>query len=103
MIKVHVVKKDDLISHIKVTGHAFMGEPGNDLICAGVSSIVIGTLNALNEICGLELDNAIINDGHVEFNLNDKLNDKKVQLIITHMIIQLKTIEESYGDYIKII
>ena len=47
MIKVTVKKKDNYIVDLKISGHANSDEYGKDLVCAGVSTASIGTLNML--------------------------------------------------------
>ncbi len=47
MIQIDVLTQDSKILKIEVSGHAYSGEPGFDLVCAGVSSIAVGALNAL--------------------------------------------------------
>ncbi|CAM3577546.1 ribosomal-processing cysteine protease Prp [Erysipelothrix urinaevulpis] len=100
MIKVEVVcQKNNNISQIKVWDHAESGEYGFDLVCAGVSSIMIGALNALNEL---------------DYPFNYEISPRPLILIewsgsdekqemMKIIYYQLKTIEEQYGNYIKII
>ncbi|MFA5486246.1 MAG: ribosomal-processing cysteine protease Prp [Bacilli bacterium] len=101
MIKVVIMQSDDEILNIKISGHANSGEYGHDLVCAGVSSVVFGTLNSLEE---------------VERAFKIKLNEEKGlteitplyrpshknKIVLEVLITSLKTIAESYGDYIKI-
>lgn len=74
-------------------------ESGQDLICAGVSCIVMGGYNALNEITNSEFDYKM-EDGY--FKIVTNRNDLETQTILKTIIIQLETMHRSYAQYIKI-
>lgn len=50
MIKVNLIKTNDIVTGLQVTGHAKSAEYGKDLICAAVSAILTGGFNAFNEM-----------------------------------------------------
>lgn len=50
MVKVTYNYQNTVIKEVTITGHANFSEIGNDIVCAGISAIVIGTLNALHEL-----------------------------------------------------
>ncbi len=100
MVKVFVDTKGTQIQRIKVTGHADFGPHGQDLVCAGVSSITVGILNALdllaNDSCQFKMD-----AGLVLIEVLD-CNNATVQTILQTLVIQLTTMEESYQKFIRI-
>ena len=99
MIKaVYEVNDLDQYVSLKVKGHALADEYGKDLICASVSSIMFGFMNALD---------ALDEDVKIKQLTNkiEVVNESSSQVIQDYfelVIIQLKTIEESYGDFIKV-
>lgn len=97
MIKVIYEVNDDRYLSMQVSGHADAGEYGKDLICASVSSIMFGFMNALDalneEVEIKQLKNKII--------INNHSNSNKVQDYFELVMTQLKTIEVSYGDFIQ--
>lgn len=100
MIKIQINKTNNKYSSLIVSGHSNYDEHGKDIVCAGVSAIVTGGLNAL----AIENKNKIsyrVEDGYVNVDVLDIENDN-LQKIMDVIIIQLKTIEESYKKYIKI-
>ncbi len=105
MIKVNVSYVDEeLISELSITGHANSAEHGRDLVCAAVSSIAIGGLNAIAKATdnNAELQfNYHVSEGNVKVKIND-LDNLKVQWILETMLIQLETIAQDYQQYIKI-
>lgn len=99
MVKVWVKRKDAYIDEIEIKDHSGYAKSGQDLVCAGVSSIGIGMLNALDQLvpdmCELQIDEAYIK-------IKTKQSDERVQLLLKAMLIQLSTMQESYQTYITI-
>lgn len=95
MIKINLIKSNDQIKGLEIKGHAMSAAKGKDLICAAVSAIVTGGFNAFNDediiICSLE-------EGYAKV----EVASERGQLILETIIVQLKTIEESYPKNIKI-
>ena len=100
MIKIQINKTSNKYSSLIVSGHSNYDEHGKDIVCAGVSAIVIGGINAL----AINDKNAIsyrVDDGYVNLDVLNIMNDN-IQLIIDTIVIQLRTLEESYKKYVKI-
>lgn len=99
MVNVKVLKKEDLIKSLSISGHANAGDYGNDLVCAGVSSISIGLANALDKLtqnlCTINIDENLVSIEVLD-------SDVSIQMILQTGIIQLQTIEEQFPKNIKI-
>ncbi|MBQ2658566.1 MAG: ribosomal-processing cysteine protease Prp [Erysipelotrichaceae bacterium] len=98
MIKAKYEVKDGSYLSLDVKGHAEYGEYGKDLICASVSSILFGFMNALDEL----QENVKIKQTENHITVTDHSGSSTVQDYFELVIFQLKTIEESYGDFIKL-
>ena len=98
MIQITFTGSRGSIRSVKITGHAGYDRSGRDLVCAAVSSIGIGTLNALDEMvkdhCDLELSEDI--------KITVRQSDEKVQTILEVLDHQLMTIALKYPQYVKI-
>lgn len=99
MIKVLIKEKLNKISYLKISGHANSASKGEDLVCAGVSAISVGILNAIDEKNKKVIID--IDEGLVEIIVEEY--DDELQLILEILVIQLKTIENKYSKYIRII
>lgn len=99
MVSVHVKRRSSWIEEVEITGHAGYGDAGFDLVCAGVSSIAVGMMNALDEmvpeVCAFTMKEAYIN-------ISSDLHDTTAQLLLEGMLWQLKTMQVSYAEYITI-
>lgn len=98
MIKVVYSNNKEHYTYLSVNGHAESDDYGKDLICASVSSIMFGLMNALDQT-NEDVEIKELNN-HIEINnhSNSDLIDNYFELVL----IQLKTIEESYGEFIKV-
>lgn len=106
MITVTVYRDDQMITAFELSGHAESGPYGYDLVCAGVSAVSFGAVNAVLELCQVELDIEQGSEGgylHVAIpdSGNEAIN-RKVQLLFEGMIVSLKTIEREYSQFIMI-
>lgn len=100
MVKVSVDQKGDSITRLRITGHANSGPHGQDLVCAGVSSIAVGALNAIdlleNKRCTFKMSSGLIEIHVIE-------STERLQNLLQMLVIQLSTMEESYQKHIRII
>ncbi|RXI98390.1 ribosomal-processing cysteine protease Prp [Anaerobacillus alkaliphilus] len=107
MIKVKVVRNiDNTIRSFEMSGHAEAGPYGQDIVCAGASAVSIGTVNAIDTLCNVQLEVEQNADGGflrctVPTGL-DRQRYEKVQLILEAMVVSLNSIAEGYGKYITI-
>ena len=99
MVNVKVTLSNSSITELEVKGHAESAEYGKDLVCAGVSSITTGLLNALDTLCPdtCELQ---LSPGYVSVKVNQITEEN--QLILKVGKIQLETIELSNKKFIRI-
>ncbi|MBP2256636.1 ribosomal-processing cysteine protease Prp [Virgibacillus alimentarius] len=106
MISITVFRKDHKITAFELSGHAESGPYGYDLVCAGVSAISFGTVNAIMQICEINLEiNQEENGGYLYVAFPASIDDntkEKSQLLLEGMIISLQTIEREYHQFIKI-
>ncbi|GIP31375.1 ribosomal-processing cysteine protease Prp [Paenibacillus sp. J2TS4] len=106
MIKIIINRRtsDDAIHSFSVQGHADFAESGKDIVCAGVSAVTIGTVNAIEELLGIVSD-TVMKSGRLTARFPERLPDEqeeKLQLLLEAMVVTLKSIEQSYGSYITI-
>ena len=99
MIKI-VIKTDEAtqkIISIEVKGHANKAPYGKDLVCAAVSAIMTGGMNALKD---KEYDFKL-DEGHAYVKALDIPSDYDA-VVLTTMQVQLQTIEEAEKDFVRI-
>ena len=97
MITVTIIRKQDAYQMMKVTGHAQSAPYGEDLVCAAVSAIMTGGINALD----LKQAKVTNIEGLSEIQVLD-LHHQPNQAVYRVMMTQLTTIAEAYPKYIRI-
>lgn len=106
MINVTIYRLDDQITAFEIAGHAESGPYGYDLVCAAVSAITFGAVNAIIQLCDMELKiNQENEGGYLHVQLPDSIKNvamEKAQILLKGMLISLETIERDYGKFILI-
>ena len=95
--------KQNKIQSFEISGHALFDKRGKDIVCAGVSAVSVGAINAVHELTGVtpEIDH---DSGLLRCVVPEDLPEDtsgKVQLLLEGMIVALRTIEVDYGKNIK--
>lgn len=105
MIIVRIERHEDgTIDGFSSRGHAGYADHGEDIVCAAVSAITVGTVNSIEALTGVEMK-AKMKDGFLSARLPvlpENSPKEQVQLLLESMQVMLASIEESYGEYIKI-
>ena len=96
MIKVNIYGKND---KIELLGHALFDDYGKDIVCAGVSSVVTTTINA---ILTFNKDYIYYSNENDIFTIKVNSHNEIVDNLINNMIDMLEDIEEDYPNNIKI-
>ncbi len=106
MIHTIIYEQDNEIHAFEISGHANSGPYGYDLVCAAVSAVSFGAVNAVSELCKLTLDIEQGGEGgylFVALPTNCSAHQKqRAQLIFEAMVVSLQTIEREYHKFIKI-
>ncbi|MGL4821099.1 MAG: ribosomal-processing cysteine protease Prp [Bacilli bacterium] len=104
MITVDITRTDGRVSGFRITGHALYDEPGKDIVCAGVSAVSVGSINAIETLCGFE-PNCTVKNGFLTCSLPSGIEPtqrERAELILESMIVSLRAIEEGYDDYMVV-
>lgn len=106
MIRVEI-ERDPLTSRIvafRIRGHAQFAEEGRDIVCVGVSAVSVGTVNAVESLLSVSMQTHM-EKGNLAARLPDHLDEEtaeNAQLILESMVVMLRTIEASYGEYVNV-
>ena len=101
MTKVSIEFKGKHLAGLTIKGHAGSGAYGHDLVCAAVSAVTFGALNAIDDIDSTfeyEIDQE---SGYVKLTPIADISEHD-QVVLETLILQLKTIEASYPEAIEI-
>ena len=97
MISVNVKRKNGIIDVITITGHAMFNTFGKDIICAGVSSALITTVNAI-----ISFDKNAINYKENIFELTNIKKDDITNKLLENLVEILKETQNQYSKNIRV-
>ena len=105
MTKVEFFFDDDgnILKYI-MNGHTGYDEHGKDIVCAAVSVLAQTGLISLLEFLNLKIS-YLIEDGYIKVILPKNLNKddfEKSQIVLNTVLIGIKSVAESYPDYISL-
>jgi hypothetical protein len=104
MINVEILKKDVHITSIAVSGHASYAPYGEDIVCSGVSALCQACAESLTELTAGKFD-IHLGSGDFYITVTDygiKDDVIKINTLLDGLAIGLKSIKESYPDYVKV-
>ena len=103
MITVTVTRENGNPVGFRVSGHANMGEYGEDLVCAAVSAIVQTAILGITEVCHISAG-VSIEEGEMVCILSKDASADAIQragIVIDTMIAGLRSIQQSYPRTLK--
>ena len=104
MIKASFHRNDDKkIDSLMILGHADSGPYGQDIVCAAVSAVTIGTINNLEKLTKIQPQIVLdeVNGGHLGCRITDAVSHDSV-LLLENLYETLLDIADSYPDNIKV-
>ncbi|MCG3399087.1 ribosomal-processing cysteine protease Prp [Staphylococcus massiliensis] len=103
MITVDISLNDEgQVTDVIMDGHADFDEHGKDIVCAGASAVLFGSVNAIIGLTSEKPDIDYEDDGGYFHIRSVDTNNKEAQLILQAMLVSLQTLEDEYKAYIKL-
>ncbi len=89
-----------------MNGHSGFAEFGQDIICAGISTLTIAIFNGITEVCKIKKVKINENDGFLSMHIPDNISKddrKKVNILLDTLILAYEQLSELYPNEIKIL
>ena len=99
MIRVRFMTADGLLTGFSLSGHAGMGEHGQDIVCASVSSAALMTANTITEIIGATADVAT-GDGHLSVTVTSRIQN--CQDVLSGFRLHIQAHAEEYPKAVQL-
>lgn len=99
MTRVQIFRtKDGHFRSFTCQGHTGYAEEGEDIVCAGVSAIVINTVNCMQDLLheDIDVDYDAVNGGDITVNFNADPTEK-ADFLMDCMVHGLEWISRQYG------
>ena len=108
MTKAVFTKQNGLWTSLKVSGHSGYANHGSDIVCAGISTAVISSINLLDKLIGERFEviqnekEGLIFVTNINYNGIDSKEVDFVGIIFENLYQTLNSIEEEYPKNLKI-
>ena len=105
MVKAEIYYEEDRRKGFVVQGHAEAAEPGQDIVCAAISALTQTTLLGLETYLAVKPVWKVEDNGYLECWLPENLSAadaEKAALLLGTLELGLQSMEESYGQYLKV-
>ena len=103
MINITIYQRQkDVYDGFRMEGHARYAKYGKDIVCAGVSALVINTINSIEEFTGDTVTTTMQPD-LVEMRMTSEQISPEAELLLRSLVLGLQGIQAEYGKrYLKI-
>lgn len=104
MIKITIYKdRETNYKSFEVKGHSGFAESGFDIICAGVSVLVINTINSIKQLTADKISvHTDENSGLIQCEFS-QIPSKEAELLLDSLVIGLKGIRKEYkNEYVEL-
>lgn len=100
MIKIIITKTEKKIKKIEITGHAKASEYGKNLVCAAITGVATGGLNAIDQIKPNSCQ-FIVKEGLIIITVKNN-NSADLQVMLQTIYYQFLTIYQQYQKFISV-
>ena len=102
MVNVTIYKKEGLIEGFHFSGHAGYAEHGKDIVCAGVSALVLNAINSIEEFTEDKFTCEVQEEsGDVIFHLVETPS-REASLLLDSLVLGVTGIRDTYRKYITL-
>ena len=104
MTDITITKKNGSVVDVECIGHTGFGEEGEDILCAGLSTLVQSTLLGLLQVVGINVKYKT-GEGSLRFTLPDNLSSSQrhdADVLLNTMLVAIDDFYTEYSDYINL-
>ena len=106
MTDVTVTRKNNHIVSVVASGHTGYGESGEDIVCAGISTLIQSALLGLLQVAQINVKYTVNEqEGSLKFTLPESLTEMErhdADVILNTMLCGLQDFYTEYSDYINL-
>lgn len=106
MTDITITRKNNHIVAVDASGHTGYGESGEDIVCAGVSTLIQSALLGLLQVAGINVKYTVNEEqGSLRFTLPENLSETErhdADVILNTMLCGLQDFYTEYSDYINL-
>jgi len=103
VVKVVFTRDSGNLVSFRASGHAGSVDDGYDMVCSAISASSIMIANGIIEVLNLK-PSVTVEDGFLHMDLRSLAPEdiEKSQVLMETLLLGVKSIEQNYGEYIKV-
>ncbi|KAF1303218.1 ribosomal-processing cysteine protease Prp [Enterococcus saccharolyticus] len=91
----------------EISGHAYAGEYGDDVVCSAVSVLIFSTINGIDALAGVQpiIDADEEEEGYIYVEIPTEMTQEQsniVQILLENLLLGLQAVQEENSEYIQI-
>ena len=106
MTTIIIKRQQNSIIQVECKGHSGYADEGEDIVCAGISSITQTALLGLQKVANVKVDYKIDEKtGYLMFKIVEDLDEAKrrdCDAILETMLVGIKDLQDGFSKYIKV-
>lgn len=106
MTDIKLKRINDSIVEVEASGHTGYGEQGEDIVCAGISTLLQASLLGLLQVAKVNVKYTIdVETGKLKFTLPDNLTESEkhdCDVILNTLLAGLQDFYTEYSDFINL-
>lgn len=106
MTDITITRKNNSIVEVVAVGHTGYGEQGEDIVCAGVSTLIQSALLGLLQVVKINVKFTVDEEnGSLRFTLPNELSQDErhdADIVLNTMLCGLQDFYTEYSDYINL-
>lgn len=106
MTDIKLIRNNNSIVEVQASGHTGYGEQGEDIVCAGISTLLQASLLGLLQVAKINVKyNIEMETGKLKFTLPSNLTDEErhdADVILNTLLAGLQDFYTEYSDFINL-
>ncbi len=106
MTDIKLIRKNNSVIEVEASGHTGYGEQGEDIVCAGISTLLQASLLGLLQVAKINVKYKIETEtGKLKFTLPNNLTDEErhdADVILNTLLAGLQDFYTEYSDFINL-
>ena len=106
MTDIVITRQNGSVTEVQCSGHTGYGEAGEDIVCAGISTLVQTALLGLLQVCAIKVRYTVDEqEGALRFTLPSDLTAQErhdADIVLNTMLAGLNDFFEQYSDYMNL-
>ena len=106
MTDIKLTRKNNSIVEVEASGHTGYGEQGEDIVCAGISTLLQSSLLGLLQVAKVNVKYRIdVETGKLKFTLPQNLTEQErhdADVILNTLLCGLQDFYTEYSDFINL-